>query len=206
MNRLFDENNMNIHEGHLGGYIKSSNQPSVSGLNIKNGDPMTWHPDLWLWAMSALNIKSVLDIGCGEGHCAAFFKKFGCDVTGVDGSRLAYQDSKIPNEHVQHDFCTGSFKPNKRYDMVWCSEFVEHVEERYADNFLETFKYANNFILMTFAQPDQLGWHHVNCQSQAYWEDKLCSIGYMIEPQLTRISREISTGHFAHSGLVFCKQ
>ena len=113
MQRDFDNNNMNIHEGHLGGYIKSSEQRAESGLNVVNGDPATWHPSLWLWAMSTLNIRSVLDVGCGEGHSSAFFKRYGCDVLGVDGSKQALQDSKIPEQHVQHDFVEGPYLPTQ---------------------------------------------------------------------------------------------
>jgi SAM-dependent methyltransferase len=206
MNSGFDENNINIQEGHLGGYIKSSQQLAQSGLDISNGDPATWSPSLWLWAASALNIKSVLDIGCGEGHCAAFFKRYGCDVLGVDGSRLALRDSKIPKQHIRHDFTDGSYVADRQFDMIWCSEFVEHVEEKYSDNFLQTFTYASRFIIMTFAEPGQVGWHHVNCQPQEYWELKLWNIGYRLDNQRTGFARQAAAGgHFQRSGLVFQK-
>ena len=206
MNSSFDENNMNVQEGHLGGYIKSSEKLAPSGLNICNSDPATWSPSLWLWAMSALNIKSVIDVGCGEGHSALFFKHYGCEVLGVDGSELALRDSRIPKQHVQHDFTKGAFLPEKQFDMVWCSEFVEHVEERYTENFLQTFTFASQYILMTFAQPGQPGWHHVNCQEQPYWEHKLQNIGFRFDRQLTDIARKIAgSGHFCRAGLVFQK-
>jgi SAM-dependent methyltransferase len=206
MNSGFDRNNINIQEGHLGGYIKSSDQLAPSGLDIRNGDPATWSPSLWLWAMSALNIRSVLDVGCGEGHCAAFFKQYGCDVLGVDGSTLALRDSQIPKQHAQHDFTKGSYDPKKQFDMVWCSEFVEHVEENYIDNFLKTFTFASRYILMTFAEPGQSGWHHVNCQPQAYWEQSLKGIGYRLDKQRTNFARQAAaSGHYLRAGLVFQK-
>jgi hypothetical protein len=46
MNRGFGVNNINIREGHLGGYIKSSEQFAPSGLDISNGYTATWSPSL----------------------------------------------------------------------------------------------------------------------------------------------------------------
>ncbi len=206
MDSGFDQNNINIQEGHLGGYIKSSEQLAPSGLNVVNGDPLTWSPSLWLWAMSALNVQSVLDVGCGEGHSAAFFETYGCRVLGVDGSRLAQRDSKIPQHHIRHDFTKGPYSVNSEFDMVWSCEFVEHVEEQYVGNFLHTFKSARHYILMTFAEPGQVGWHHVNCQHQAYWQEKISKIGFQFDSQLTHFARQAAgRGHFSRAGLVFVR-
>src|SRR5688572_33082149 len=58
-----------IKDGHLGGYIRG-------------GDPGTWCPHLWSWVVEQFGIKSVLDVGCGEGHSTRFFRDLGCDVLG----------------------------------------------------------------------------------------------------------------------------
>lgn len=197
-------NNMNCHEGHLGGYIMSSNQPAPSGLNIEHGDPATWTPELWSWMFHELSIRSVLDVGCGEGHCAAYFAGLGCDVLGIDGSRQAAKDSAIPGQHIVHDFVYGPHQLNHGYDLVWSCEFVEHVEEQYSDNFLEMFSNAKKYLVITYAEPGQPGWHHVNCQPAGYWVDKLSAIGFNLDVALTNRARQIAkTGHFAAKGLVF---
>ena len=195
---------MNCAEGHLGGYIRSSPEPAISGLDITHGDPMTWLPDLWRWAVSTLNIRSVLDVGCGEGHSAAYFQRLGCDVMGVDGSRFAHEDSRIPERHTVHDFNNGPYEPGRHFDMIWCCEFVEHVEAQFEDNFLQTFQSASRFVLMTHALPGQVGWHHVNCQPPAYWIERLNHSGFRLNQRLTDIARGlVSYGYFAQSGLVF---
>ncbi len=197
-------NNFNVSEGHLGGYIMSRPGLAPSGLDISNGDPETWHPELWLWAMSALNVRSVLDVGCAEGHAARFFQAHGCRVIGVDGSQRARKDSKIPGQHAVHDFTAGAWSPSEPCEMVWSSEFVEHVEERYSDHFLCAFATATRFIFMTFAVPGQPGWHHVNCQTQAYWEARLEGIGFSLDRELTAHARQVAgRGHFSGTGLVF---
>ncbi|EED35420.1 conserved hypothetical protein [Luminiphilus syltensis NOR5-1B] len=194
---------MNIREGHLGGYI-SARHPDAHQLSIENGDPLTWSPTLWRWIVEELGVTSVLDVGCGEGHAAGFFLELGCDVQGVDGSAEALRDSAIPKNHVRHDFTAGPYHPLRRFDMVWSCEFVEHVEERYCENFLATFATAEQYIFMTAAPPGQPGWHHVNCQPSSYWVSKVEQRGFALSQHLTDRARAmVEPGHFAHTGLVF---
>ncbi len=205
--RIAKANNISRGEGHLGGYIPASNTPTPSGLNVENGDPATWSPQLWHWIFDALGVRSVLDVGCGEGHCARFFAGLGCQVLGVDGSVKARRDSVIPQCHEVHDFVSGPFQPPRSFDLVWSCEFVEHVEEKYASHFLTTFRSSSRFIMMTYAAPGQPGWHHVNCRPADYWIEKLAAIGYTLDTRLTKQSRQLAEeGHFRSRGLVFCPE
>lgn len=196
---LAKEQNLNADEGHLGGYVKS-------GKRFPQGDPQTWFPRLWKWVYDELGVRSVLDVGCGEGHSTKFFKDLGCEVLGIDGSVQAKKDSLVPESHVVHDFSNGPFMPPKNYDLVWSCEFVEHVEKEYVENFLRTFTYYNKYIMMTYAEPDQKGWHHVNCQPEEYWVEKISQIGFRLNPRLTKIARKLAgQGHFLRSGLIFVR-
>lgn len=183
----------NISENHLGGYIPG-------------GDENTWFPELWEWIVKKLDVRSVLDIGCGEGHAIKYFKGLGCDVLGIDGSSIAIKDSVVPQNVVKHDFCKGDYTLNKKYDITWSCEFVEHVKPKYLYNFLKTFKFSNKYVFMSHAQPGQCGWHHVNCRSDNYWIKIFSKIGFKFDSELTKISRKLAKkGHFAKSGLVFVR-
>lgn len=185
-------------DGHLGGYIHG-------------GDPGTWCPALWNWVVKELKIRSVLDVGCGEGHSTKFFRDLGCDVLGVDGCQQAIDDSVIPDAVVKHDFCDGPLKLDRRFDLVWSCEFVEHVEQQYVENILRTFALADKAVLMTHAFPGQDdGHHHVNCQPTEYWIEHLERHGYACHIGLTVGGREATLrdyapclNHFARSGLLF---
>ncbi|MBW3020336.1 class I SAM-dependent methyltransferase [Candidatus Woesearchaeota archaeon] len=184
---------LNSSEGHLGGYIYG-------------GDPLTYYPKLWEWLIKILNIKSVLDVGCGEGHSTKYFKNIGCKVLGIDGSFEAIRDNQIPESVVMHDFCKSSFIPNKKYDMVWSCEFIEHVEEKYMKNFLETFKTVKKYLVITYAIPGQKGHHHVNCQNKEYWIKEMSKIGFKFCPKLTKLAKNKAIGHFKSKGLIFINQ
>jgi lipopolysaccharide biosynthesis glycosyltransferase len=203
---LLLEQNMNCGESHLGGYIRSSPHPAPSGLCIVHGDPETYTPGLWRWVHAKLKVGSVLDLGCGEGHCARFFKDLGCRVLGVDGSILAKRDSVIPECHAVHDFVTGPFLMEDTFDLVWSCEFVEHVEERFIENILDAFRASRRYVMLTYAEPGQKGWHHVNCQPESYWIAKLARIGFTLDPVLTAESREVAEpGHYRRKGLLFVR-
>lgn len=188
-----------VKDGHLGGYIRG-------------GDPGTWCPRLWSWAVTEFKARSVLDVGCGEGHSTRYFHEQGCDVLGVDGCPRAIADSVLPQHVARHDFCDGPFLPSRPYDLVWSCEFLEHVEKQYVPNILQTFAAATQAILITHALPGQdRGHHHVNCQPSVYWIRQIEALGFVCDVERSREARRITladypgVNHFAKSGLVFVR-
>lgn len=177
-----------IAKGHLGGYVEG-------------GDEATQYPHLWAW-LSLAGVETVLDVGCGDGTAMKTMGEIGLKVWGVDGvpQSLAH--------FSQHDYAAGPFFWDS-VDAVWCCEFVEHIEERYMKNFLETFKSARKMILMTHASVGQAGHHHVNCRDPGYWTGAMAGIGYGLHPTLTENCRRLAAhntnpyNHFVRSGLVF---
>jgi len=180
----------------------------------KRGDPATWTPQVWDTLIKMFDINSVLDVGCGYGHSTKYFSEKVEKVLGIEGSEKAIKDSLIKEKIIQHDYSEGSFVPNDIFDLIWCCEFVEHVEEIFMNNFLETFKKAK-FIAMTYASPGQGGHHHVNEQPESYWIDAMKHHNFIFlekeTKELKRIAFEdgkihnsvYNDNHFAHRGLVF---
>lgn len=166
-----------VEEGHLGGFTKY-------------GDNGTYYPLMWSYLIKYFDIKSVLDIGCGKGYSSAYFKSLNCEVTGIDGSLQAKIDNLIPDDFILHDYTGGEcFKIDKNFDLCWSSEFVEHVDEKFVDDFLKDFSRCK-YIAMTFAGPGQGGYHHVNCQPKEYWIDKIENKGYKFLENETSILKE----------------
>jgi len=178
---------------HLGGYIAG-------------GDPEAWYPELWDWITNILRVTSVIDIGCGEGHSTKYFKEKGCKVLGVEGSKIAIKNSPVKKLLIRHDYTEGPFYPDNEYDLAWSCEFVEHVEEKYLYNFLETFKASKYAFITHDLLGGETGYHHVNCQSKEYWIEKFSEIGFKFDEKLTRKARKKALhGYFEKRGLVFIK-
>lgn len=178
-----------VEQGHLGGYVEG-------------GDSATFFPGLWEFLVKQYDIRSVVDVGCGEGHSVDFFSGLGCDVLGIEG--IAQTNPLI----VQHDFTEGPFPDMGSFDLAWCCEFVEHVEERYIPHYLPVLASAK-IVVMTHAEPGQLGYHHVNCRSADYWIGVMAAVGKRYDELLTATARVVSQAntspwnHFARGGLVF---
>lgn len=157
------------------------------------------------YLIARFGITSMLDVGCGPGGMVEAAMSRGLKALGVDGD---YSFSE--NDHrIIHDYATdgpllfgGSFGG---YDLIWCTEFVEHVEEKYAPNYLATFD-AGHVLFLTAAPPGFPGWHHVNCQPAQYWIDLLATRGWALDEEATTWVRQNGEHIFSQrQGLVFVK-
>jgi SAM-dependent methyltransferase len=176
------------------------------GGNIHGGDADTFYPRLWAWLVTRFSVRSVLDVGCGEGHALAEFERLGARAVGIDGLR----HNVIEATHkglscIEHDFTTGPPPIHEEFDLGWSCEFVEHVDERFLDNILGCFAMCR-VVAMTHARPGQGGYHHVNCQSSEYWIAKLSSVGFALSSDDTTFARRFYSGtYWGITGLIFLR-
>lgn len=138
------------------------------------------------------DIRSMVDIGCGPGGMVALAKRKGLDVIGLDGDNTVERPENIHDLVTIHDFVTGPYKLDKQYDIAWTVEFVEHVEEKYMDNFIDVMKQCK-YVIMTHALPGQPGHHHVNCQFASYWIKEMEKRGFIYDHFTTLAVRAAST-------------
>lgn len=171
-------------------------RPWLGGY-FPEGDPGSFCPELWEWAINRYKIKSVIDVGCGSGQALDWFLAKGCEAQGVDGLP--------PLNHpliVEHDYTLGPY-PTNGWDLIWCCEFVEHIREEHIDNFLATFRGAR-IVMMTHGLYWQDGHHHVNLQRPGYWIDRVRGAGFKLLARDTIESRDLTLQHYwKHSGLIF---
>jgi SAM-dependent methyltransferase len=173
------------------------------GGNIGGGDSGTFYPVMWECLIQDFKIKSVLDVGCGQGHTTRWFLNRGIAAIGLDG--LKSNIPFCPNTCFEHDLTIEPYISSDGFDLVWCCEVVEHIEEKYIDNLLKTLV-NGSMIAMTYAEPGQPGWHHVNCQPKEYWINKIESIGYQYLPVMTDHLRLLADSWFQKHGLFFVKR
>jgi SAM-dependent methyltransferase len=177
------------------------NDPSLGGNGI-GGDPLTWHPALWQYLIDRFDVSSMLDVGCGEGHCVGWFTGHGVDAYGFDGLRANVENAVAPIE--LWDLRAGPY--TRPVDLVHCAEVVEHVSPEFVGNVLDTL--ANGRVIaLTHALPGQPGYHHVNCQPPEYWVRHLEDRGYRLLELESFESRAIVERNawtfFVRSGLIF---
>lgn len=144
---------------------------------VIEGDGGTFAPQVWDKLLEMYNFKTVIDVGCGAGHSLKYFLDKHLDGIGVEGYREAINRSPVKANIVFHDYTLGEFIISSEFDLAWCCEFVEHVEEKYLSNFMKTFQKCK-FVAMTHAVPGQPGFHHVNCQEAKYWIDIFSEYGF----------------------------
>ena len=179
------------------------NRPDLGG-NIVYGDENTWAPKLWRYLRDRFAIRSMLDVGCGEGHAVDFFQRMGVYAHGIDGLMSNVHRAVIPIAH--HDLLTGPYV--MPVDFVWSCEVAEHIDPAKVWNYTATLANAK-VIAMTHAVPGQGGHHHVNCQPADYWVEKMRGHGYSIyhgNEMLRQLSsRDETWNYFQKTGLLFIR-
>lgn len=172
------------------------------GGNIRPGDPYTHAPRVWRYLVERFAISSVLDLGSGRGHAGLFFHREGMQVICVDGLAINVRSAVYPT--VLHDLTKGPFRT--KVNLVHCQEVVEHVDESYVDNIVDTFL-CGEIIVFTHALPWQGGYHHVNLQPPEYWISLMQSRGCVLLEEDTarvrRIAAEEGGAYLAATALVF---
>lgn len=164
-------------------------RPHLGG-NMDGGDSATdFASDLFPWLIKTFDIKSVLDVGCAQGHALHAFKALGVkELLGIEG--LEYNASKCKVPVVVHDLTKGPHVVTG-YDFVWCSDVAEHIEERYVGNLIETLA-SGKIIAMAQGGPEMghSGWHHVNNQPESYWIEKMETYGLFTDEAMTQEARK----------------
>jgi len=141
--------------------------------------------------------KSFLDIGCGPGGMVELAYSKGLRAIGVDGDHTLTRFNE--NYFVIHDYTTGSPMLAEKYDVAWSVEFLEHVEEQYMPNYMQTFQCAKSAVV-TYAPPGWNGHHHVNLQEEDYWISKFKEYGFKLDENKTKFLRLNSTLNLGKKG------
>jgi cyclopropane fatty-acyl-phospholipid synthase-like methyltransferase len=125
--------------------------------------------------------KSVLDIGCGIGTWLNVFKnKYKVqEILGVDGDYVDQKMLQIDKQEFVPYNLENIFQAPKKFDLATSLEVGEHIQEKYADNLVQSLVNASDFIMFSAAMPGQTGTNHINEQFPEYWAQKFISRGYV---------------------------
>ena len=171
---------MNNTPEHLGGHLNRTN---------------TDEP-LLKYIQERFNTTSMLDIGCGPGGMREVANGLGIDWYGVDGDTTVIENTDYS---LVHDFTLGQADLTKEFDLIWCTEFLEHVEEKYIPNYMPCFQSCNT-VVITYAPPGWEGHHHVNLKDEDYWIQTFATNGLKHNAEMTHQLRQHSTMNLGKKG------
>jgi len=130
--------------------------------------------------------KSVIDLGGAIGTWAGVFKEYNVpDIKVVDGNWVDKSLLIIEEDEFENfDFSCGElYKSEKKYDLAMSLETAEHIDEKYANLFVDSLCGLSDIIMFGAAVENMGGTHHVNEQYQSYWKEKFEKRGYIaIDP------------------------
>ena len=123
--------------------------------------------------------SSVVDCGCRYGEWLKTFIENGIsDVLGID--YLDYGGNHlIPGaSYLKYDLSKVLVLPRK-FDLVISLEVAEHIDERYAEVYIDNLVSLSDMIVFSAAIPQQGGCNHTNERDQSYWADMFAKRGYI---------------------------
>lgn len=158
------------------------------------------------YLIDTFDIKTMYDVGCGPGGMVALAKSKGLKCIGIDGDYTINYPKEL--DIVIHDF---TIKPLilPLADLAWSCEFLEHVEEKYMDNYFSVFVTCR-VVCCTFATiHSKKGHHHVNLKNQKYWDEKFMKYGFIKDDLSTMAIKKHSTmkrNFIRNTGTVYIKK
>jgi len=132
-------------------------------------------------------LKTIIDIGCGDGKYTKKFNENGFECVGFDGSPLTPELTnnlcKIMDFSEPVDI--------GKFDLVFCLEVGEHIPSQYEQTFIDNIcRATKNDIVLSWAVEGQSGNGHVNCKNNDYVINEMSTRGFEIDKESTNFLRE----------------
>jgi len=120
-------------------------------------------------------VKSVIDIGCGNGGYTRAFLKSNISCIGYDGSPLT--------PDITEGLCgVADFSEVQNpgsYELVLSLEVGEHIPEQYEQVFIDNVcRMSNKYVCLSWAVVGQNGVGHVNCKDNDYIIEQMARRGF----------------------------
>lgn len=137
--------------------------------------------------LALLPIRSVVDVGCGEGAWLAAFRKFGVeDILGIDGDYVDRKALQIPAEWFRAADLSSSWSLDRTFDLAVSLEVAEHLPVECAAMFVESLTRLAPAVLFSAAIPFQGGTNHFNEQWPEKWAALFQEQGYVCVDAIRR--------------------
>lgn len=106
-------------------------------------------------------VRSILDVGCGDGRVTHVLAERGFEMTGLDGSATALARLRVPHKRGEVDAIDF---PDDSFDLVLCTEVLEHLPGEVHEGCLrELARVARSYVLVTVPNEEPLAHAHTRC-------------------------------------------
>jgi SAM-dependent methyltransferase len=130
-------------------------------------------------AKEQVHLRSVLDVGCGQGAWLAVWSDLGLvDWMGIDGDHVNMEHLLIPRQRFRALDLRKSWDVGRRFDLVQSLEVAEHIPVEAAQDFIGCLCAHGDVVLFSAAQPGQGGVRHINERRPSYWAGLFAAHGY----------------------------
>jgi len=119
--------------------------------------------------LAALDIRSVVDFGCGQGAWLSIWATSGAEIHRLDGDYVNRAGLLIPATNFQAADLARPIQLERRFDLVQSLEVAEHLPPDCSEAFIATLVSHASCVLFSAAVPGQGGMHHVNERPLEYW-------------------------------------
>ena len=159
-------------------YLETLIQPNGIWTN-KNQNEHAFDESLAFCIVNYLkdkNLKSILDLGCGNGSYVRYFNQNDLQSDGYDGNPFTPE--------ITNGFCgiadlSRALVLDKKYDCVMSLEVGEHIPKFYEEIFLgNIIRNTKDLVILSWAIPDQGGHGHVNCLENSYIKALMKEYGF----------------------------
>lgn len=135
---------------------------------------------------------TVLDLGCGQGYFVKWLREKRVEAWGVEGEDLG-TSFKAPGYQIQQDL-SQPFDLGKTYDVVMCTEVVEHISEACEETVFNNIAcHTHRYLVFSGATPGQGGTGHINEKPEVHWFSCLVSRGFKLLHKASVRTRLAST-------------
>jgi len=130
--------------------------------------------------LELLDVRSVVDVGCGVGTWLSVFEENGIhDTLGIDWHQSVDLLEIAPERFIVRDL-TGRLDLEREFDLVVSLEVGEHLSDEFAGSYIRSLTALGPVVLFSAAIPYQGGTHHVNEQWPPYWVGHFGTQGYRV--------------------------